>query len=231
MNKRKKRAITLLAAMVMILCGSLLARGCGRKDPLGGPSGSPGGHSAGSSQLAATPDASNRNIPAPIPIKQDILPVNPYSRPGTRLEQVNGVVIHYTANPGTTAEQNRSYYGNLASSGATYASSHFIIGIDGTVIQCVPLDEIAYCSNKRNDDTISIECCHRDATGKFSDATYESLVKLTAWLCNLYDLEKEDIIRHYDVTGKLCPKYFVDSPDAWYLFKNKVEQEKQQQIS
>ncbi len=104
-------------------------------------------------------------------ILQDILPVNEYSRPGIVLSEVNGVVVHYTNNPGTTAEQNRSYYKNLAETKETYASSHFVIGMDGKIIQCVPLDEIAYCSTQRNDDTISIECCYSDDTGQFSQDT------------------------------------------------------------
>ena len=104
-------------------------------------------------------------------ITVDLLPENPYSRPQIPLKQVNGVVVHYTGNPNTSAEANRSYFAGLAQSGATYASSHFIIGIDGKIIQCIPLNEIAYCSNSRNDDTISIECCHPDQSGKFSDAT------------------------------------------------------------
>lgn len=98
-------------------------------------------------------------------ITVDLLPENPYSRPQIPLKQVNGVVVHYTGNPNTSAEANRSYFAGLAQSGATYASSHFIIGIDGKVIQCIPLNEIAYCSNSRNDDTISIECCHPDQSG------------------------------------------------------------------
>ena len=72
-------------------------------------------------------------------IVQDILPVNEYSRPGIALSEVNGVVVHYTGNPGTTAEQNRSYFKNLAETKETYASSHFVIGMDGKIIQCVPL--------------------------------------------------------------------------------------------
>ena len=56
-------------------------------------------------------------------IVQDILPINEYSRPGIELSEVNGVVVHYTGNPGTTAEQNRSYFGNLADTKETYASS------------------------------------------------------------------------------------------------------------
>ena len=50
-------------------------------------------------------------------ITQELLPINPYSRPGEALEEVNGVVVHYVGNPGTTAQQNRSYFENLAQTG------------------------------------------------------------------------------------------------------------------
>jgi N-acetylmuramoyl-L-alanine amidase CwlA len=94
--------------------------------------------------------------------------------------------------------------------------------LDGEIIQCVPTWEIAYASNERNADTVSIEVCHPDETGKFTDATYRSLVQLTAWLCVKFDLKEDQIIRHYDVTGKNCPKYFVENEDAWEMFKDNV---------
>ena len=82
------------------------------------------------------------------------------------------------------------------------------MGIDGEIVQCVPSTEIAYASNSRNDDTLSIECCHVDRKqGMFTDATYLSLVRLTGWLCYRFNLTEDDVIRHYDVTGKICPKY------------------------
>ena len=68
-------------------------------------------------------------------------------------------------------------------------------------------------------DTISIECCHPDETGAFNSATYDSVVKLTAWLCTRFGLTEEQVIRHYDVTGKNCPKYFVEHEDAWQQMK------------
>ena len=149
----------------------------------------------------------------------DLLPLNDYSRPGTELEKVTGIVIHYVGNPGTTAEQNHSFFENLAATGETYASSHFLIGMDGEILQNVPLDEVAYCSNSANDSTLSIECCHPDDTGAFTDATYDSLVKLTAWLMDYYGLKPKQVIRHYDVTGKDCPRYFVQHPEAWEAFR------------
>jgi len=157
-------------------------------------------------------------------ITVELLPLNEFSRPGTPLEEVNGIVIHYVGNPGTTAAQNHSFFTNLAQTGETYASSHFLVGLDGEVLQNVPLNEVAYCSNQRNDDTISIECCHPDDSGEFTSATYESLVRLTRWLMEEYGLDTSQVIRHYDVTGKLCPKAFVEHPEEWERFLRALEE-------
>ena len=155
-------------------------------------------------------------------IKQQYLTPNEYSRPQTKLKRVRGVVIHYTANPGTTAEGNRSYFESLSWKKTTKASSHYIIGLEGEILQCIPLTEVAYASNKRNDDTISIECCHPDKTGKFNETTYASLVDLVSALCQEFGLDDQDIIRHYDVTGKLCPLYYVDHEDEWVKLKEDI---------
>ena len=169
-----------------------------------------------------------RTAAADVPewITQELLPVNPYSRPGTPLEQVNGIVVHYVGNPGTTAGQNRSYFAGLAQQSQepyTSASSHFLVGLEGEIIQCVPLDEISYCSSQRNADTIAIECCHPDDTGQFNQATYQSLVRLVVWLMEEYGLDTDQVIRHYDVTGKECPRYYVQHPEAWQGFLEDVK--------
>lgn len=155
-------------------------------------------------------------------IDVELLTVNPYSRPGTETSKIKGIVVHYTANPGATAIANRNYFEGLKDSGERKASSHFVIGLDGEVIQCIPSSEISYASNDRNKDTLSIECCHPDESGEFNKATYTSLVQLVAWLCKRFDLEASDVIRHYDVTGKECPKYFVEHEDAWEQFQQEV---------
>ena len=153
----------------------------------------------------------------------NLLTPNEYSRPGIALDKVNGIVIHYTANPVSSAVANRDYFESLSISHETMASSHFIIGLDGEVVQCIPTAEISYASNDRNDDTISIECCHPDETGEFTEQTYDSLVQTTAWLCVKFDLTTKDVIRHYDVTGKDCPRYFVQNEGAWKKFKKDVD--------
>lgn len=162
----------------------------------------------------------------PLEIRENYLTPNKYSRPQTAIDKIKGIVVHYTANPGTDALANRNYFNNLAITGETYASSHYIIDLDGSVIQCIPLNEISYASNDRNKDTISIECCHPDKSGKFTDATYDSLVKLVAWLSNTFDVDTEDIIRHYDITGKNCPKYYVKNEKKWKKFKEEVADER-----
>ena len=43
------------------------------------------------------------DVSTPEWVEQDILPLNPYSRPGTPLKKISGVVVHYVGNPGTTA--------------------------------------------------------------------------------------------------------------------------------
>ena len=156
-------------------------------------------------------------------IKEMYLTPNKYSRPGITLKEVTAIVIHYVGNPGTSAANNRSYFEGLKTKETTYASSHFIIGLEGEIIQCIPLNEVAYASNERNIDTISIEVCHEDETGEFNEKTYESLISLVTYLCDMFQLSSSDIIRHYDVTKKLCPLYYVEHEDAWIRLKEDVE--------
>ena len=158
-------------------------------------------------------------------IDVELLTPNPYSRPQLPIEQVNYIAIHYTANPGATAMNNRNYFENLSQTGENKVSSHFVVGLEGEVIQCIPTSEMSYATNSRNVDTISIECCHPDEAGKFNDATYDSAVKLTAWLCTRFGLDVDQVIRHYDVTGKECPRYYVDNPEAWLQMKADIQEQ------
>ena len=152
-------------------------------------------------------------------IDVQLLTPNEYSRPQLPLNEVDYIAIHYTANPGATAQNNRDYFENRATTHEAKVSSHFVVGLEGEVIQCIPTSEMSYATNSRNVDSISIECCHNDETGVFEQTTYDSTVKLTAWLCARFGLTSEQVIRHYDVTGKECPKYYVDHPDAWEQMK------------
>ena len=136
-------------------------------------------------------------------IKQQLLASGTNSRPGTKLETVTAVVIHFSKE----AE----------------ASAHFGIGKSGEITQYIPLEEVSLAVDERKEDTISIVCSTNFNAGKLTEETYDSLVYVTAWLVGKYDLKIEDIIRHYDVDGTECPTYFVKYESAWEDFKLDVE--------
>lgn len=161
--------------------------------------------------------------PVPYPdIDEQLLTINDWSRPGTKTDAIEYVVVHYLGNPKTTAQQNHDYFESLKDLQDVSMSANFVVGLEGEIIECVPPGEIAYASNSMNHLSISIENCHLDDSGRFTEATYTSLVHLTAWLVCEYDLDREHIIRHYDVTGKECPLYYVEHEDKWEEFRDDV---------
>ena len=139
-----------------------------------------------------TPSSTKTDTDALKPeIDVELLTPNEYSRPVITNEKINGIVVHYTANPGSTAMENRDYFEGLKDTHLTKVSSNFVIGLEGEIVQCIPTWEMA-------------------------------LVQLCVWLCVKYDLTAEDVIRHYDVTGKDCPKYFVENEEAWVQFRENI---------
>lgn len=170
------------------------------------------------SRLYSRRNAVPMNIKVPDYVDVQLIDIDGEARRGVKLEAINDIVIHYVGNPGTTAKQNRDYFNNPD----VHVSSHFVIGLDGEVIQCVPLFEKSSASNDRNRDTISIEVCHPSEDGKFTDASYASLISLTAWLCDTYHLDEDNVIRHGDVIEKNCPKYYMEHEDAWEQLKADV---------
>lgn len=152
-----------------------------------------------------------------IMIKQMLLTPSEYTRPQTKIKPT-AIAWHYVGNPNTTAIANRNYFESLKDTHKTKASSHYIIGLEGEIIQCIPDLEKSFCTNDANDYTISVECCHPDNTGRFTEETYRSMVWLGKYLMQKYSIKNN--IRHYDVTGKACPKWFVDNPDEWEKFKD-----------
>jgi N-acetylmuramoyl-L-alanine amidase len=175
-------------------------------------------------------------------IQRDFLTVNPFSRPGKKLDKVKALVIHWVANAGSTAKQNRDYFESLMHQSLNHASSrfasaHFIVGTSGEAIQCIPGEEMAYHAGAKtytpealgrlghypNNCTIGIELCHPDAGGRFSVETLQTTAELCALLCIQYGLDPfQDIWTHHGITGKNCPKWFVDHPEKLESFKQDV---------
>ena len=156
-------------------------------------------------------------------IEERLLTINPYSRTGEKLQSIKNIVIHWVGNAGSSSIGNRNYFESLKDK-HIYASSHYIIGLNGEIIRCIPENEVAYHAGNLtvNRNSIGIENCHPDWDGKFNDTTYTRLVELCADICTRYSLSANDIIRHYDVTGKNCPKYYVENESDWLKFKSDV---------
>ncbi|CAB1252383.1 putative N-acetylmuramoyl-L-alanine amidase [Ruminococcaceae bacterium BL-6] len=157
-------------------------------------------------------------------IKQEFITPNKYTRPQIRLQKVKKIAIHYTGDIGATAQNEHDYFNGTCIREQRYASCHYLVGLQGEKIQIIPDNELSYCTNQANAYSINIETCYEISSGKFNQITEKSLIELAAFLCRKYGLNPiNDLIRHYDVTGKVCPKYYVDHPDVWNKFKQAVK--------
>jgi N-acetylmuramoyl-L-alanine amidase CwlA len=178
-----------------------------------------------------------------IRMKINYIQVNQYTRPGIKLKGVKKIVMHYTADPGATAQNEHDYFNGPAIQEKRFASAH--IFIDKTEAICIiPLDEVAYHANDveaRNADgspyrgvealkpnanflSIGIEMCI-EKDGSFHPDTVSRAVDEVASLCKQFNLDPfNDIVRHYDVTKKICAAAWVKSPALFDAFKKNVNE-------
>ena len=156
-------------------------------------------------------------------------------RTGRKLNAVKGIVVHWVANPKSSAAANRNYWENLG----TGVSAHDIIDLDGTLLHCAPYEDMCYqvgapaytrraldeLSGYPNNCVIGIECTHLDWDGAMTDETYNTLVEHVAWLCKEHGLTRDNIYTHHEIVGayKDCHRWFTNNPDEWEKFKDKVQ--------
>nr|DAH43339.1 MAG TPA: N-acetylmuramoyl-L-alanine amidase [Caudoviricetes sp.] len=153
---------------------------------------------------------------------------NKYGRPGTPLNY-SKIAIHYTGQAEVPGKNTVSYFNNVVANGYKvngkyiYASAHYVIDLDGTIYQLIPITERCYCTNSANAYAVAIEVATTGADNHYTDETYKSMAHLCAWLCANKGLDPlRDIITHTDVVGKsykLCPIYMVKNPDKMEQFK------------
>ena len=171
-----------------------------------------------------------------VPIKKAI--ANKKNFGGARsLKNIKYLVIHYTGNDGDRDESNGRYFQNHI----VGASAHFFVDGD-SITQSVPDDHVAWSVGGKkypgtkggkwygkctNNNSISIELCDEVKNGRydFSEATLKNAADLTRMLMKKYNIPIENVIRHYDVTGKICPAPFVNDEAAWKAFKARLEDE------
>ena len=164
-------------------------------------------------------------VQMPNMIKQ-FMKINKYGRPGTKRSKTTKIAWHFTGQHDVPAKNTVSYFSNVVANGYKvngryiYASSHLVIGLNGETYHIVPFDEIAYTTNDANYYSIGVECATTGLDDHYTDEEYVSMVKTGAWLAQTYKRDpRKDFIRHYDVTRKVCPRYFVNNVKAWEQFK------------
>ena len=164
-------------------------------------------------------------VQMPNMIKQ-FMKINKYGRPGIKRSKTTKIAWHFTGQHDVSAKNTVSYFSNVVANGYKvngryiYASSHLVIGLNGETYHIVPFDEIAYTTNDANYYSIGVECATTGLDDHYTDEEYVSMVKTGAWLAQTYKRDpRKDFIRHYDVTRKVCPRYFVNHKDKWEQFK------------
>lgn len=156
------------------------------------------------------------------------MPCNPGNYTARRSSAIRYLVVHYTGAPGT-ARNNGAYF---ASRGDIGASAHYFVDAQD-IVQSVPDGDRAWhCGAAsyrhpecRNDNSIGVElCCYQDAAGRwrFDPETVANAVQLVRSLMAQYGIGIDHVVRHYDVTGKVCPDPFVRDASAWAEFKARL---------
>ena len=163
-------------------------------------------------------------------IKELLAHVSNYSK--GRHTTIKYLVLHYTANNGDTALSNCKYF----SSANRNASAHYFVDEKGIYRSVRDMNVAWHCGSMngykhkycRNTNSIGIEMCSRiDSNGKFyiKEETIANAIELTKFLMEKYDIPVDNVIRHYDVTGKMCPKPFVEDEKLWLDFKERLVEE------
>ena len=152
--------------------------------------------------------------------------------------KIKYIVIHYTSNDGDTDEGNGKHFNGTV----TKTSAHYFVDSD-SITQSVPDNYVAYhCgttgkykhSTCRNTNSIGIELCDDVRNGVVypSAKTIENALELVRFLMDKYSIPQSNVIRHYDVTGKLCPAYWCGNTtkdNKWKTeFWNKLSVKKEE---
>lgn len=135
---------------------------------------------------------------------------------GRRGSAIDYIVVHYTGTD-ASARNNLVYF----STHDAQASAHYFIDRDGTLCQSVSESDIAWHAGKWAMNCRSIGIENVSAGEDFTEAQIETLTALVRALMAKYGIPADHVIRHYDVTGKLCPAPYVDSA-KWEALHSRI---------
>lgn len=153
-------------------------------------------------------------------IKKNITTVNRYVSGNKKL----WIVIHNVGMAATkegSAYANTQYFKNVNRN----ASAHYFIDDGDAIWQSVDDDDRSWSvgdartkNGADNNNTINIEVC---GNSKFTDKELKNLRWLVQMLMKKYNIPKSRICRHYDITGKKCPAYYIDDKN-WSTLKSYI---------
>ena len=148
-------------------------------------------------------------------IKNSYIPINPYNRPGQASKPAR-ICVHYTGDVGAGADRLALFYSNVAAGmfpdkPQNWTSTQYIVGLNGEVIRIIPDNEVSYAASGKNSGTIHIEVCYKQSSGEFEQASKDALRELVLSLMQKYNISADKVVRHYDLTGKLCPYFYIDN--------------------
>ena len=156
------------------------------------------------------------------------IPCAPGNYQPCKSRQIRFLVIHYTANNGDTAEDNLKYFAN----NVTKTSAHYFVDETGCGQSVKDMDIAWHCGANqykhpdcRNANSIGIELCSKkDSAGNyyFTDEAVSNAVALARALMEQYGIDREHVLRHYDVTGKTCPAPMVNNETLWSNFLQRL---------
>ncbi len=163
------------------------------------------------------------------------LPIDKRIRTGDKREDTNALIVHWAeGQPKQTAFGIRKWQIESEQSG----SYNYIVDNDGS-LETIPSQECAHHSGTLKKyrkvakeigippykHSIGILFCQQDVEGNPGEIIYNHLVQLCTTLCLQFYLSYHQIYRHHDITGKVCPRWFVHHPEEWLLFIDKVKEE------
>ena len=146
---------------------------------------------------------------------------------------VEYIVIHYTSNQGDTAKNNADYFAREK----VGASAHYFCDENEIWQSVKDTDTAWHCGAKtykhpecRNSNSIGIEICMNDKSGKVRQGSIDTAAELARYLMKRYGILLANVIRHHDVTGKDCPAPMVDDPALWDAFKKSLIKEDDDEV-
>ena len=142
------------------------------------------------------------------------------------------IVMHYTANDGDTDEGNAHYFQGAG----RRASAHYFVDEDSVTQSVRDRDAAWHCGGAlesshhplrgicMNRNSLGVEMCSDIVGGKYTitPQTVDRAVELVKYLMAKYGIDVDHVVRHYDVTGKLCPEPWVRDESLWRKFKARL---------